>query len=238
MSGGREARELPVPNTHFTLAVGDDTLPCDTHTTGGETEAGQTFGTSLCTPPNPQELLVQRRIPRDTRSECCSQAGRHSGGTARGMRDRGTSQQSHLPPSKFAFMEVPQLSNGDLGGAAAAGWGTWSHPKLSPQERDHRAGSASKGPPRGMSPPPPGGSEHPGGLRTTPPCPPGPTRRQSGTISLPFGGFHRTSSPPRVGKGLVGNVLPGVGIWEQLPAPAAPAGRKRRAGAGEEEGGA
>lgn len=44
MSSGREARELPVPNIHFTLSVGDDALLSNSHNTDRETEAGQTLG--------------------------------------------------------------------------------------------------------------------------------------------------------------------------------------------------
>lgn len=54
-------------------------------------------------------------------------------------------------------------------------------------------------------------------------------------MSLPVRGFHHTSSSPWAEKGLAGPVLPRAGIWERFPAPAAPPGRKRRAGAGEEE---
>lgn len=142
------------------------------------------------------------------------------------------------PRPKSASMGLPQLSYGDLGGATAAGWGTLSRPTPTPEEQDHRAGSAQRDHPRDIPPAP---CHHPQAAASTPwgsalplRAPPGTSQRQSGTISLPVGGFHRTSSPSRAGKGLMGHVIPGTGIQQQLPAPAAPPGRKRRAGAGEE----
>lgn len=117
-----------------------------------------------------------------------------------------------------------------------AGWGTQSSPTPTPWKRDHRAGSIPKGPPQGCPPLPASTSRQEQAPRGAQHCPSVTPRRQNRTIGLLVRGFHHMSSPPWVAKGLMGHILPGAIIQEELPAPAAPLGRKGRAGAREEEG--
>lgn len=137
---------------------------------------------------------------------------------------------------RAASMGFPQLAAGTFGRTMTAGWGTQSHPISTPQKRDHRADSIPKGPPQICPPLPattsrqeqaPHGAQH---------CPTVTPRSQSRNISLLVRSFHHTSSPPWVAKGLIRHILPGAIIQEELPAPAAPLGRKGRATAREEEG--
>lgn len=117
-----------------------------------------------------------------------------------------------------------------------AGWGTQSHPTPTPREWDHRAGSIPKGPPQGCPTLPattpreeqaPRGAQH---------CPSVTHRRENRNISLLLRGFHQKSSPPWVAKGPMRYLLPGAIIQEEIPAPAAPLGRKGRTRTREEEG--
>lgn len=117
-----------------------------------------------------------------------------------------------------------------------AGWGTQSHPTSTPRERDHRAGSIPKGPPQGCPLLPSTTSRQEHAPRGAQHCPSVTPRRQSKNISLLVRGFHHTSSPPWVAKGPLRHIFPGAIVQEEIPAPAAPLGRKGRTRTREEEG--
>jgi len=64
MSGGRQAKDLPVPNIHFPPSGRDGCFPCNSCVTDGETEAGQPSGfPEPPVTPSPQKLPAQRWFP-------------------------------------------------------------------------------------------------------------------------------------------------------------------------------